>query len=78
MGDVLPYITQKSIDENELVEMPELIGLSIKEAKEILTNVELDFEIDGESADGIIQDQLPKKGIKVSKGTKVILYTKEE
>jgi len=78
LGEVLPYITQKSIDENELVEMPELTGLSIKEAKELLINVELDFEIDGDSVDGIIQDQLPKKGIKVSKGTKVILYTKVE
>ena len=78
LGEVLPYITENSIDENELVEMPELTGLSIKEVKELLTNLELDFEIDGESADGIIQEQLPKKGIKVSKGTKVILYTKVE
>lgn len=78
LGEVLPYITENSIDGDELVEMPELTGMSIKEAKEILNNLELDFEIDGKSTEDIIQDQLPKKGIQVSKGTKVILYTKEE
>lgn len=78
LGEVLPYITENNIEENELVEIPELKGLSIKEAKELLINMELDFKIDVDSVDGIIQDQLPKNGIQVSKGTKVILYTKEE
>ena len=78
LGEVLPYITEKNIEENALIEMPELTGLSIKEAKKVLTDMELDFEVRGGNEEEIIQEQLPKKGIKISKGTRVILYTKEE
>ena len=40
--------------------------------------MELNFESKDESEEAIIRNQLPKKGIQVPKGTKVILYTNEE
>ena len=57
------------------VEMPEVTGLTVKEAKEILSNLELDYEIDTDDMEKIITDQLPKKGIQINKGTNVILYS---
>lgn len=56
--------------------MPLLEGLTIKEAKTILNDLGLDFSTDTENQESIIINQLPKKGIQVNSGTKVILYTK--
>ena len=79
LGEVLPYleITKNNTDEEMTVqvEMPEVTGLTVKEAKEILSNLELDYEIDTDDMEKIITDQLPKKGIQINKGTKVILYS---
>lgn len=79
LGEVLPYleITKNNTDEEITVqvEMPEVTGLTVKEAKEILSNLELDYEIDTDDMEKIITDQLPKKGIQINKGTKVILYS---
>jgi beta-lactam-binding protein with PASTA domain len=56
------------------VEMPELIGLTVKEAKKILKEVELEYEYDTDNIESIITNQLPKKGIRINQGTKVYLY----
>lgn len=75
LGEVLPYITSNKTEEIETIDMPEVIGLTEKEAKEALKELELEYEITGEESESnIIIDQLPKKGIKILKGTKVILY----
>lgn len=78
LGEVLPYITENKTEESALVEIPELTGITIKEAKKTLIDMELNFESKDESEEAIIRNQLPKKGIQVPKGTKVILYTNEE
>lgn len=61
--------------------MPELIGLSVEETKKTLKDLGLEVEINGveekeETEDMIVTEQLPKKGIKVNSGTKVIIYVK--
>lgn len=79
LGEVLPYLeVVKNSEEEETkmqVEMPELTGLTVKEAKQILTELGLEFEVDTENIEAIISNQLPKKGIQINEGTKVILYT---
>ena len=55
--------------------MPDITGLSIKEAenviKELGLEIKLEQEIDKENT--IIKDQIPNKGIKVNKGSKIII-----
>ena len=79
LGEVLPYLKVKknSVEEQISleVEMPELIGITVKEAKQILTELGLEYEIDTDVSDAIIINQLPKKGIQINQGTKVILYS---
>lgn len=55
--------------------MPDLIGTDIGEAKKILKELELEAEINqSENSSGIVTDQIPKKGIQINAGTKVIVY----
>ena len=79
LGEVLPYLeVSKNAEEEQTimqVEMPELTGKNIKEAKQILTELRLECELDTDSKDEIITDQVPKKGIKIKEGTKVFLYS---
>ena len=56
--------------------MPNVEGLTIKEAKSILNEKGLEIEKDTDDAESIIINQLPKEGIQINAGTKVILYTK--
>lgn len=83
-GEVLPYLeTKKEINESvEELRMPNVIGISLKEAEEILKDMELEIEIkrkdggESESIDKeniIVEEQIPPEGIDVKKGSKVIL-----
>lgn len=83
LGEVLPYLeVQKEAEgEEEIkeIEMPNLVGLTIKEAKEKLKelNLELEYEkLEGEEItkeDAIITEQLPKQGVKIKQGIKVMV-----
>lgn len=79
LGEVLPYleVTKNSEEDktNMQVEMPEVTGITLKEAKKILTELGLEFEADTDNMETIITNQLPKKGIGISQGTKVFLYS---
>lgn len=79
LGEVLPYLEVSKNSEEEQanmqVEMPEVTGLTANEAKQILINLGLEYEIDTDNMEAIITDQLPKKGIQINQGTKVILYS---
>ncbi|MGN1301686.1 MAG: PASTA domain-containing protein, partial [Clostridia bacterium] len=79
LGEVLPYleVSKNSEEENSSmqVEMPEVTGITLKEAKQILTENGLEYEADTDNMEAIITDQLPKKGIGINQGTKVILYS---
>lgn len=54
--------------------MPEVNGLTLKEAKKILKEAGLEYEVKGnDDGEAKITSQLPKKGIVINTGTKVIL-----
>ena len=83
----MPYleVNQGNQDEVEAVEevsVPNLIGLSIKEAEKILKDAGLELSVEGiteENKDSldkentIIKEQTPKEGIKINKGNKVFV-----
>lgn len=75
-GEVLPYLEIKRQEETEEtiqnVEMPNVTEMEVEEAKKLLKEIGLEIEINGEGK--IVTDQLPKKGIQVSTGTKVTVY----
>ena len=79
-GEVLPYLDvkkQESEEDNvEGVTVPNITGLSIKEAEKILKELGLEINLDEEGVDKeniVIKDQTPKEGIKVKKGSKIII-----
>ncbi len=86
LGEVLPYLeVQKEAIEGESlldVEMPDLVGLTIRDAKEKLKdlNLELEYEkLENEEikeSETVITDQLPKKGVKIREKNKVIVQIK--
>lgn len=56
--------------------MPDVTGLDIDEAKKKLKEIGLEVELNGEeNMGGMVTNQLPKKGIQINSGTKVIIYT---
>ena len=82
LSEVLPYLElqkdkQEEGDIVEEVEVPELRGMNIEDATKTLkeigleleTNVEITKEMKKEEI--IINEQLPKPGIKVKKGSKI-------
>ena len=76
LSEVLPYLEIKKQEEKEYVEMPNVTGLTFKEAKQKLNELELDISKDiNIENDAVITEQIPKTGIKIEKGTKVILYS---
>ena len=74
---MLPYLeVQKSSvgadDSVRPVEMPNVIDLTITEAKKTLQELGLEVEANGEGE--TVTNQLPKKGIQVNTGTTVSIY----
>lgn len=58
------------------VNVPKITEKTLSEAKTILKEVGLEYEADTENQEAIIKNQLPKEGIKVNQGTKIVLYSK--
>ena len=55
--------------------MPNVTGITLKEAKQILKEKGLEIKEKEEmNQETVITEQLPKAGIQINKGTKVILY----
>ncbi len=83
LSEVLPYMELKK-EENEEdikkeIQMPDVIGLPLTDAKKILKELNLEVEVDGEETnDQIVIDQLPKKSITVKEGSKVTLFINQE
>lgn len=76
----MPYLelTKKIEDDEQTskkVEMPDVTGKTLKEAKDILKELGLEYEIGTEDLEAVIVNQVPKYGIKVNTGAKVILYS---
>ena len=62
----------------EQVIVPELVGLSIKEAEKITKEIGLEISIEGEiegkdKHNTIIKEQIPIEGVKVNKGNRIII-----
>ena len=79
-SEILPYIDAQKNEAAEVVEdieVPNVEGLTIEEARKILKESGLDINIENEEEinekETIIKEQLPKKGIKFKSGTKVIV-----
>ena len=81
LGEVLPYLeVQKENEEEEKneVEVPNVIGMSKKEAKKFIEDAGLNMEIKEENENtDVVKNQFPKAGIKIKQGTSVIVYIQE-
>ncbi len=77
-GEVLPYLEIKKGSEEGVIsktEVPNIIGLSIKEAEKTLREVQLDIRLIDENTDKentIIKGQIPIEGVKINIGSKII------
>ena len=83
----MPYleVNQGNQDEIEVIEevvVPNVTGLSVKEAEKILKDAGLELSIEGiteenkktiDKENTIIKDQTPTEGIKINKGNKIFV-----
>ena len=86
-SEVLPYleVAQGNQDEVETIDeisVPNIIGLSIKEAEKIVKELGLELNIEGISEENkqelnkentIIKKQTPTEGIRINKGNKIFV-----
>jgi len=75
-GEVLPYLeVQKNEEAKEIVTVPNIIGLTIKEARKVLKEAGLELKFEGEEIleESIIEMQTPKEGISLTKGTEILV-----
>lgn len=76
LGEILPYLeVQKNEEAKEIVAVPNVTGLTIKEAKKVLeeAGLELKFEGEGVLEEQVIEVQTPKEGISLTKGSSIIV-----
>ena len=69
---------EKEEDVKKQVEVPDIEGLSLEEATKALKEVNLEIQIKNEpeeynKKETIVKEQLPKRGISIYEGTKVIV-----
>ena len=79
-SEILPYIDAKkneAAESEKIVEVPNIEGITIEEARKILKDSGLDINVEKDESlnekETIIKEQLPKKGIKLKAGSKVII-----
>ena len=86
-SEVLPYLevtqgNQEEVEQIEEVTVPNLVGLSIKEAEKILKDTGLELSIEGiteenketlDKENTIIKEQTPTEGNKINKGNKIFV-----
>lgn len=75
LSDVLPYLGCKSISDEERVEkeVPQLIGLSLAEARRLAS--EAGFRVLDDGAGAVVTAQMPSAGAKLVSGGQMMLYT---
>lgn len=83
LSEVLPYLelTKDNVAEEDKkvqVEVPHIEGLTISEATKLLKELDLQIQIENEPEEldktkAVIKEQIPKKGISVYNGTKIIV-----
>ncbi len=86
-SEILPYleVSQGNQDEVEIAEevsVPNIVGLSIKEAEKIIKEIELELSIEGiteeneetlDKENTVVKEQTPAAGIKINKGNKIFI-----
>lgn len=76
-SEVLPYLNINNNDiKKKKVVMPNITGLKISEAKELLKEYGLKIKNINEDTNKIIYKQIPEKGVKLDEEEEVIIYTK--
>ena len=79
LENTLPYLNIKSefSEQEQKLELtiivPDVIGLKVSEAKEILTSKKINFEIENEGE--FVTSQFPQSGEEINSDTKIILYS---
>ncbi len=81
LGEVLPYleIEQDNLTEDDIreeVEVPNVVGMTVSEAKKTLEEIGLGIsyeETEESISDRIVTSQIPIEGIEIYEGTKVIV-----
>ena len=78
LSDVLPYLGCKSVSDEERVEneVPQLIGLSLAEARRLAS--EAGFRVLDDGAGAVVTAQMPSAGAKLVSGGQMMLYTYTE
>ena len=83
----MPYLevnqgNQEEVEVIEEVTVPNLVGMSIKEAEKILKDTGLELSVEGTTEENketldkentIIKEQTPTEGIKINKGNKIFV-----
>ena len=81
LGEVLPYleVQKDNVSEDDIkeeVEVPNVIGLTVSEAKKALEEAGLEIsyeETEEDVSDRTVTSQVPANGIKIYEGTKVVV-----
>ena len=76
MSDILPYLGVSRSQEPEMVDLPDLTGLTSKEAGSALKDLGLTAVFSGEGE--IVASQIPAPARQVAVGSQVIVYLKPE
>ena len=74
MADILPYLGVARSQEPEMVELPDLTGITAKEAEATLKELGLAVVFSGEGA--VVSSQIPAPAQQMAVGSQVIVYLK--
>ena len=86
-SEILPYLevnqgNKEEIESTQEVNVPNIVGLSIKEAEKTLKEKDLELNIEGiteeneealDKENTVIKEQTPNAGIKINKGNKIFI-----
>ena len=76
-SEILPYLEIKNSNEKiEEIEMPNITGKTVNDAKKILKKYDLKIKEDTFSEDEIVKKQIPEEGIKIEKGKEIVIEVK--
>lgn len=83
IDEILEYLgTDRQYSDGEkadvTIEIPDIRGLSLEEAKEKLVDAGLKYTVSGDNEASSVEAQLPKPGVMVAEDSLVILYTDED
>ena len=81
-SEILPYLevsqgNKEEVEQAEEIDVPNVIGMSIKEAEKVLNEIGLEIDVEEIPEENrettIIKEQTPTEGIKINKGNKIFI-----